>query len=279
MAGRARRRRAPRCWWRRRARARPRWCRCACSARRGSAASASWCSSRAASRPGPRPAGWPTCSASRSVPPSGTAPATSGWSAGDTRIEVVTEGILVRRLQGDPSLEGTGAGRPRRGPRAQPGRPTCRSPWWPTPAPGLRPDLRVLAMSATVDADRFAERARPPTARRRRWCAARAGRYPVDVRHVAAGAARPARRPRRPGGRGSGRRRMPRATCSCSCPAPPTSAGCDDRLTAPGRAARPRRRPAAVRRARPARAGRRRWRRRRRAAGAWCWPPTSPSRA
>ena len=73
-----------------------------------------------------------------------------------TRIEVITEGILVRRLQGDPTLVGTGlvvldevhernlvsdlslallldARR------------------------GLRPDLRVLAMSATVDAGRLAE--------------------------------------------------------------------------------------------------------------------------
>ena len=72
-----------------------------------------------------------------------------------TRIEVITEGILVRRLQRDPSLAGTGlvvldevhernlvtdlslallldAQR------------------------ALRPDLRILAMSATVDADRLA---------------------------------------------------------------------------------------------------------------------------
>lgn len=72
-----------------------------------------------------------------------------------TRIEVVTEGILVRRLQRDPSLEGTGlvildevhernlvtdlslalALDARR---------------------GLRPDLRILAMSATVEADTLA---------------------------------------------------------------------------------------------------------------------------
>ena len=73
----------------------------------------------------------------------------------DTRIEVITEGILVRRLQNDPTLPGTGlvvldevhernlvtdlslallldARR------------------------GLRPDLAVLAMSATVAAERFA---------------------------------------------------------------------------------------------------------------------------
>ncbi|MEZ5137669.1 MAG: DEAD/DEAH box helicase [Acidimicrobiales bacterium] len=72
-----------------------------------------------------------------------------------TRIEVVTEGILVRRIQADPSLEGTGLVildevhernlvtdlslallLDVRG--------------------GLRPDLRVLAMSATLDADRLA---------------------------------------------------------------------------------------------------------------------------
>jgi ATP-dependent helicase HrpB len=74
----------------------------------------------------------------------------------EVRVEVVTEGILLRRIQDDPSLEGTGlvvldevhernlvtdlslalVADARR---------------------GLRRDLRVLAMSATVDADRFAQ--------------------------------------------------------------------------------------------------------------------------
>ena len=38
-----------------------------------------------------------------------------------TRIEVVTEGILTRRLQHDPALEGVGLGHFRRVPRTQPG--------------------------------------------------------------------------------------------------------------------------------------------------------------
>ena len=42
----------------------------------------------------------------------------------DTRIEVVTEGILTRRLQHDPSLPGVGLVVVRRDPRAEPpGRP------------------------------------------------------------------------------------------------------------------------------------------------------------
>ncbi|MDQ3978558.1 MAG: ATP-dependent helicase HrpB [Actinomycetota bacterium] len=82
-----------------------------------------------------------------------------------TRIEVVTEGVLTRRLQHDPSLPGVALvifdevhernlhtdlalalvqdvrGRCR-------GRGAARE--------GLRPDLRLLAMSATLDADRVA---------------------------------------------------------------------------------------------------------------------------
>lgn len=71
------------------------------------------------------------------------------------RIEVVTEGILVRRLQADPSLEGTGLvvldevhERNLVTDLSLALAADARS--------GLRPDLRILAMSATVDADRFA---------------------------------------------------------------------------------------------------------------------------
>jgi ATP-dependent helicase HrpB len=69
-----------------------------------------------------------------------------------TRIEVVTEGILVRRLQADPSLEGTGAvlldevhERNLVTDLSLALLVDVRS--------GLRPDLRVLAMSATLAAE------------------------------------------------------------------------------------------------------------------------------
>jgi len=71
------------------------------------------------------------------------------------RIEVVTEGILVRRLQGDPTLEGTGL--VVLDEVHERNLVTDLSLALVTDARrGLRPDLRVLAMSATVDADRFA---------------------------------------------------------------------------------------------------------------------------
>ena len=73
----------------------------------------------------------------------------------DTRIEVVTEGILVRRLQQDPSLPGIGLvvldeihERNLVGDLSLALLLDARA--------ALRPDLRVLAMSATLDADRLA---------------------------------------------------------------------------------------------------------------------------
>lgn len=72
-----------------------------------------------------------------------------------TRIEVITEGILVRRLQSDPTLPGTGLvvldevhERNLTSDLSLALLLDARS--------ALRPDLRVLAMSATLDADRLA---------------------------------------------------------------------------------------------------------------------------
>ena len=72
-----------------------------------------------------------------------------------TRIEVVTEGILTRRLQADPSLPGTALvvfdevhERHLQTDLALAFALDVRS--------GLRPDLRLLAMSATLDAGRLA---------------------------------------------------------------------------------------------------------------------------
>ena len=73
----------------------------------------------------------------------------------DTRIEVVTEGILTRRIQQDASLPGVALvvldevhERNLQGDLALALLVDVR--------PALRPDLRVLAMSATLAADRFA---------------------------------------------------------------------------------------------------------------------------
>ena len=73
----------------------------------------------------------------------------------ETRIEVVTEGILTRRLQRDPSLAGIGLvifdefhERSLQGDLGLALTLDTRD--------GLRPDLGVLVMSATIDADRIA---------------------------------------------------------------------------------------------------------------------------
>ncbi|MCW2642602.1 MAG: hypothetical protein JWP76_4908, partial [Dactylosporangium sp.] len=75
----------------------------------------------------------------------------------DTRIEVVTTGVLVRRLQRDPELPGTGAVV----------LDECHERHLDTDLAlaflvdaraALRPDLALLAASATVDADRIARR-------------------------------------------------------------------------------------------------------------------------
>ncbi len=72
-----------------------------------------------------------------------------------TRIEVVTEGLLVRRLQSDPGLEGVSAvlfdEAHERHLDTDLGLALCLDM-----QRGLRPELRLLAMSATLDAAGFA---------------------------------------------------------------------------------------------------------------------------
>ncbi|MCU1498307.1 MAG: putative ATP-dependent helicase, partial [Acidimicrobiales bacterium] len=73
----------------------------------------------------------------------------------DTHLEVITEGILVRRLQSDPSLDGTGL--VVLDEVHERNLVTDLSLAFLLDARrSLRPDLRVLAMSATVDAGRLA---------------------------------------------------------------------------------------------------------------------------
>jgi ATP-dependent helicase HrpB len=68
-----------------------------------------------------------------------------------TRVQVVTEGILTRRIQGDPSLEGVGLlifdEFHERSLQADLGLALALDA-----AAALRPDLRILVMSATLDA-------------------------------------------------------------------------------------------------------------------------------
>ncbi|MCU1372144.1 MAG: ATP-dependent helicase HrpB, partial [Ilumatobacteraceae bacterium] len=105
---------------------------------------------------------------------------------GAVRVEVVTEGILVRRIQDDPALEGTGL--VVLDEVHERNLVTDLSLALVTDARrGLRPDLRVLAMSATVDAERFArvlasDTGPAPVLRSD-------GRtHPVDIRHRPAAA-------------------------------------------------------------------------------------------
>lgn len=96
-----------------------------------------------------------------------------------TRIEVVTEGILTRRLQSDPELDGVGVvifdefhERNLDGDLAL---ALCRDVQG-----GLRDDLRLLLMSATLDTDQIARALEQPPLLR---CEGR--RYPVELRYVA----------------------------------------------------------------------------------------------
>ncbi len=94
-----------------------------------------------------------------------------------TRIEVVTEGLLVRRLHGDPTLEGVAAVLldevHERALEADLALALCLDL-----QRVLRPELRLLAMSATLDGARLSALLDGPVIES-------AGRmFPVDVRHA-----------------------------------------------------------------------------------------------
>lgn len=96
-----------------------------------------------------------------------------------TRIEVVTEGILTRMLQDDPLLEGVGAllfdEFHERHLAADLGLALALDV-----QAGLRPDLRLLVMSATLDGERLAAFLQAPRL-------SSAGRsFPVDIAHFPA---------------------------------------------------------------------------------------------
>jgi ATP-dependent helicase HrpB len=95
-----------------------------------------------------------------------------------TRIEVVTTGLLVRRLLGDPGLEGVSTvildEIHERSLEADLALALCLDA-----QAMLRPDLRLLAMSATLDGARLSATMAAPIIES-------AGRmYPVEVRHAA----------------------------------------------------------------------------------------------
>jgi ATP-dependent helicase HrpB len=97
----------------------------------------------------------------------------------NTRIEVVTEGVLTRRLQSDPELPGVGL--VIFDEVHERNLPTDVGLAFVLDARKvLRPDLRLLAMSATADADRFA-RALGPT-EPAPVVSSDGRQYPVDVR-------------------------------------------------------------------------------------------------
>jgi len=96
----------------------------------------------------------------------------------ETRIEVVTEGLLVRRLQSDPGLDGVGIvifdEIHERGLDADLALAFCLDM-----QRGLRPGLRLLAMSATADGARLSALIGGPVIES-------AGRlHPVEQRHAA----------------------------------------------------------------------------------------------
>src|ERR1700750_433787 len=101
-----------------------------------------------------------------------------------TRIEVVTTGLLIRRLLGDPGLDGVSAvilyGIPESSLGADLALALCLDA-----QAMLRPDLRLLAMSATLDGARLSAIMAAPIVES-------TGRmHPVEVRHAARDIAQP----------------------------------------------------------------------------------------
>lgn len=95
----------------------------------------------------------------------------------DTRVEVITEGLLVRRLQSDPGLEGVAAvlfdEAHERHLDTDLGLALCLDL-----QRGLRPELRLVAMSATLDGGAFTKLLDAPLIES-------LGRaYPVRIEHV-----------------------------------------------------------------------------------------------
>ena len=115
-----------------------------------------WCWSRAASQHGLPPSAWRTPWRKRSASASGLRARMDSKSGRKTRIEVVTEGVFTRMILDDPELDGIGAVLfdefHERSLDADLGLALaldCQR--------GLRDDLRILPMSATLDGARLAQ--------------------------------------------------------------------------------------------------------------------------
>ncbi len=107
----------------------------------------------------------------------------------DTRIEVVTEGILTRRLQNDPELTGTGLilfdEFHERNLQTDLGLALAVDV-----QQSIRPDLRILLMSATIDADHIATALSRHLDRRDQpieVITSDAREHPIEIRHRSGG--------------------------------------------------------------------------------------------
>ena len=144
------------CSRRRRAPARRPACRARCS-RRASARGANRRPPAAPARDAPRRrSAWPRSSASASARRSATRSASRTSSGPKTRLRFVTEGVLGRRLLSDPQLRGVGAVvldefHERHLARRHRARAAARGCSW-----SARPDLKLVVMSATLDAEPIA---------------------------------------------------------------------------------------------------------------------------
>ena len=190
---------AARCSSRRPARARRRGSRRHCSASRGAAAR-SCCSFPAASPRAPPPNIWPGARRGARGNDRLCHPPRQQGRQGDPphrhdprRVPVAHPGRsrTWRRL----------GGAVRRGPRAQPRQRPCAGAWRSTPPAALRPDLRILAMSATLDGERFGGCSGKPAADRKRGQELSADDRPRRPRSAAADRAADGRAIRRALGR------------------------------------------------------------------------------
>ncbi len=146
----------PPCWWRRRAPARPRGCRWCWRRSRGRRARRSSCSSRGGSRPAPPPRAWRRRSARRWARPSATACASarkcrarpasrsSPKACSPAWCSTIPRSTASRRCCSTNSTSARST-------------PISASRWRATCSSGLRDDLKILVMSATIDGARVAK--------------------------------------------------------------------------------------------------------------------------
>ncbi len=167
-----------RCLWPSRAPARPHACRSISCRPNGSADARSSCWSRAGSPPAPPPAGWPQSLGEQPGGRVGYAVRFERRIGPATKIEVVTEGVLARRIQKDPELSGIGLVIFDEFHERSLDADLTLALALDVQA-SIRPDLRILVMSATLDAAPLSTLlgGAPVTAVEGRT-------YPVEVRYL-----------------------------------------------------------------------------------------------